>query len=213
MVCKGLNVRLPCESIPFLDHHSESVVAVWTKQLLSWQSVVALYVLVLLINTVGPRRQHCKHSIKWAFGLTALLSYLFPYARYLRPICKVCREAKVFTEGLLKWVKRERDDSSCRLERKPHHPSGKRSSSLESLLQRYQGDKRYTLLQNTFCHGFCFVEHVRNFQVKGKVNSITLDSCKKTSIVFDSLLSQVEVINCQKVQIQVLIFIPSFQEL
>ncbi|VBB28639.1 unnamed protein product [Acanthocheilonema viteae] len=29
-------------------------------------------------------------------------------------------------------------------------------------------------------------------QIKGKVNSVTLDSCKKTSVVFDSLLSQFE---------------------
>ncbi|KHN70804.1 Adenylyl cyclase-associated protein 1 [Toxocara canis] len=46
-------------------------------------------------------------------------------------------------------------------------------------------------------------------QVKGKVNSITLDSCTKTSIVFDSLLSQVEVINCQGVQIQTLGTMPT----
>ena len=41
-------------------------------------------------------------------------------------------------------------------------------------------------------------------QIKGKVNSVTVDSCKKTSVVFDSLLSQVEVINCQSVEIQTL---------
>lgn len=38
----------------------------------------------------------------------------------------------------------------------------------------------------------------------GKVNSITLDSCKKTSLVFDSVVSAVEFINCQSVQMQVL---------
>uniref|UniRef100_A0A1I7V7Y5 Adenylyl cyclase-associated protein n=1 Tax=Loa loa TaxID=7209 RepID=A0A1I7V7Y5_LOALO len=46
-------------------------------------------------------------------------------------------------------------------------------------------------------------------QIKGKVNSITLDSCKKTSVVFDSLLSQFEVINCQSVQIQTLGSMPT----
>ncbi|KAM3728925.1 Adenylyl cyclase-associated protein [Dirofilaria immitis] len=46
-------------------------------------------------------------------------------------------------------------------------------------------------------------------QIKGKVNSVTLDSCKKTSIVFDSLLSQLEVINCQSVQIQTLGAMPT----
>ena len=38
----------------------------------------------------------------------------------------------------------------------------------------------------------------------GKVNSVTLDSCKKTSVVFDSVVSAVEFINCQSVQMQVL---------
>lgn len=38
--------------------------------------------------------------------------------------------------------------------------------------------------------------------VKGKINSITLDSCKKTCIVFDDLVSFVEFINCQSVQAQ-----------
>lgn len=39
--------------------------------------------------------------------------------------------------------------------------------------------------------------------IKGKLNSITLDSCIKTSIVFDSLVSSIEFINCQSVQMQV----------
>ncbi|VDK59019.1 unnamed protein product [Cylicostephanus goldi] len=38
--------------------------------------------------------------------------------------------------------------------------------------------------------------------VKGKVNSITLDSCKKTSIVFDAIVAQCEAINCQSIQLQ-----------
>ncbi|VDK88541.1 unnamed protein product [Litomosoides sigmodontis] len=46
-------------------------------------------------------------------------------------------------------------------------------------------------------------------QIKGKVNSVTLDSCKKTSVIFDSLLSQLEVINCQSVQIQTLGAMPT----
>lgn len=39
--------------------------------------------------------------------------------------------------------------------------------------------------------------------VKGKINSITLDSCKKTSVVFDSVVAAMEFINCQSVQMQV----------
>lgn len=45
--------------------------------------------------------------------------------------------------------------------------------------------------------------------VKGKLNSITLDSCKRTSVVFDSLVSAVEFINCQSVQMQVLGKVPT----
>jgi len=40
-------------------------------------------------------------------------------------------------------------------------------------------------------------------QVKGKVNSITLDNCKKCAVVFDSVVSTCEFINCQSVQCQV----------
>lgn len=45
--------------------------------------------------------------------------------------------------------------------------------------------------------------------VKGKINSIVLDSCKKTSVVFDSLVSAIEFINCQSVQMQVLGKVPT----
>lgn len=40
-------------------------------------------------------------------------------------------------------------------------------------------------------------------QVKGKVNSITLDSCKKTAVVFEDAISMVEFVNCQSVKCQV----------
>eukprot|EP00730_Choanoeca_flexa_P003399 TRINITY_DN11396_c0_g1_i4.p1 TRINITY_DN11396_c0_g1~~TRINITY_DN11396_c0_g1_i4.p1 ORF type:complete len:480 (+),score=179.98 TRINITY_DN11396_c0_g1_i4:32-1441(+) len=40
-------------------------------------------------------------------------------------------------------------------------------------------------------------------QVKGKVNSITVDGCKKVAIVFDNLVSAFEIVNCQRIQVQV----------
>jgi len=46
-------------------------------------------------------------------------------------------------------------------------------------------------------------------QVKGKINSVVMDSCKKCSIVFDSLVSSVEFVNCQSVQMQVLGKVPT----
>jgi len=38
--------------------------------------------------------------------------------------------------------------------------------------------------------------------VQGKLNSITVDSCKKLSLVFDDIVSMVEFINCQGIQAQ-----------
>ncbi|XP_012521494.2 uncharacterized protein LOC105827857 isoform X1 [Monomorium pharaonis] len=45
--------------------------------------------------------------------------------------------------------------------------------------------------------------------IKGKVNSIVMDSCRKSSVVFDSLVSSIEFVNCQSVQMQVLGKVPT----
>ncbi|XP_017790023.1 PREDICTED: adenylyl cyclase-associated protein 1 isoform X2 [Habropoda laboriosa] len=45
--------------------------------------------------------------------------------------------------------------------------------------------------------------------VKGKVNTITMDSCRKSSVVFDSVVSSIEFVNCQSVQMQVLGKVPT----
>lgn len=42
--------------------------------------------------------------------------------------------------------------------------------------------------------------------IKGKVNSIVMDSCRKSSVVFDSVVSSIEFVNCQSVQMQVFIY-------
>merc|ERR1711916_74759 len=46
-------------------------------------------------------------------------------------------------------------------------------------------------------------------QIQGKVNSICLDSCSKTGLVFTDAVSVVEVINCKSVQVQVTGRVPS----
>uniref|UniRef100_A0A8C1SEA1 Adenylyl cyclase-associated protein n=1 Tax=Cyprinus carpio TaxID=7962 RepID=A0A8C1SEA1_CYPCA len=46
-------------------------------------------------------------------------------------------------------------------------------------------------------------------QVKGKINSITLDNCKKLGLVFDDVVGIVEVINCKDVKVQVMGKIPT----
>lgn len=39
--------------------------------------------------------------------------------------------------------------------------------------------------------------------IKGKVNAITLDSCKKVALVIDTVVSSVDTVNCKSVQIQI----------
>uniref|UniRef100_A0A674DYL5 CAP, adenylate cyclase-associated protein 1 (yeast) n=1 Tax=Salmo trutta TaxID=8032 RepID=A0A674DYL5_SALTR len=46
-------------------------------------------------------------------------------------------------------------------------------------------------------------------QIKGKINSITLDNCKKLGLVFDDVVGIVEVINCRDVKVQVLGKVPT----
>ncbi|KAI8802268.1 adenylate cyclase associated N terminal-domain-containing protein [Cladochytrium replicatum] len=40
-------------------------------------------------------------------------------------------------------------------------------------------------------------------QIKGKVNAITLDNCKKSGLVVESVVSTVDAINCKSVQVQI----------
>lgn len=45
--------------------------------------------------------------------------------------------------------------------------------------------------------------------VKGKCNSVSVDNCKKTSVVFDDIVSMVEFINCQSVKAQAMGKVPT----
>lgn len=45
--------------------------------------------------------------------------------------------------------------------------------------------------------------------IKGKVNSIFMDSCRKSSVVFDTVVSSIEFVNCQSAQMQVLGKVPT----
>uniref|UniRef100_A0A7N4PJL0 Adenylyl cyclase-associated protein n=1 Tax=Sarcophilus harrisii TaxID=9305 RepID=A0A7N4PJL0_SARHA len=46
-------------------------------------------------------------------------------------------------------------------------------------------------------------------QIKGKINSITIDNCKKFGLVFDNVVGIVEVINSKDIQIQVMGRVPT----
>ncbi|GAM18318.1 hypothetical protein SAMD00019534_014930 [Acytostelium subglobosum LB1] len=40
-------------------------------------------------------------------------------------------------------------------------------------------------------------------QIKGKINAITLDNCKKTAVVFENAVASCEIVNCNSVEVQV----------
>lgn len=46
-------------------------------------------------------------------------------------------------------------------------------------------------------------------QIKGKINSIILDNCKKLGLVFENVVGIVEIINCKAIQLQVLGTVPT----
>jgi len=45
--------------------------------------------------------------------------------------------------------------------------------------------------------------------VKGKINSIVMDNCTKTALVFDGLISALDIVNCKSVQAQTLGVLPT----
>lgn len=45
--------------------------------------------------------------------------------------------------------------------------------------------------------------------ISGKVNAVTLDSCRKTGVVFDTAIASFEIVNCTSVEVQVQNKVPS----
>lgn len=71
--------------------------------------------------------------------------------------------------------------------------------------QEYQKSNPNLLVDNAEMNNVVYVFKSENstITVKGKINSIFLDSCKKCSVLFDSVVSSIEFVNCQSVQMQV----------
>lgn len=78
-------------------------------------------------------------------------------------------------------------------------------------LIEYQKSNRGLLVENAEMNNVVYVFRCQDsvLTVKGKINSIVMDSCKKCSILFDSVVSSVEFVNCQSVQMQVLGKVPT----
>ncbi|XP_063154980.1 adenylyl cyclase-associated protein 2 [Candoia aspera] len=75
----------------------------------------------------------------------------------------------------------------------------------------YQEDKNDLLISDTELKqvAYIFKCSKSTLQIKGKVNSIIVDNCKKFGLVFDNVVGIVEVINSKDIQIQVLGKVPT----
>ena len=72
-------------------------------------------------------------------------------------------------------------------------------------LIEYQKSNSGLLVENAEMNNVVYMFKCQDstLTVKGKINSIVIDSCKKCSILFESLVSSIEFVNCQSVQMQV----------
>uniref|UniRef100_A0A8C6XSK7 Cyclase associated actin cytoskeleton regulatory protein 2 n=1 Tax=Naja naja TaxID=35670 RepID=A0A8C6XSK7_NAJNA len=75
----------------------------------------------------------------------------------------------------------------------------------------YQEDKNDLLISDTELKqvAYIFKCNKSTLQIKGKVNSIIVDNCKKFGLVFHNVVGIVEVINSKDIQIQVLGKVPT----
>ncbi|KAJ9597626.1 hypothetical protein L9F63_011532, partial [Diploptera punctata] len=78
------------------------------------------------------------------------------------------------------------------------------------IVEHHQGNHSL-VIDNVEMNNVVYMFNCRDstLTVKGKLNSIFLDSCRKSSVVFDNLVSSVEFVNCQSVQMQVLGKVPT----
>ena len=78
-------------------------------------------------------------------------------------------------------------------------------------LIEYQRNNNSLLVENAEMNNVVYMFKCESsvLTVKGKVNNIVFDSCKKCSLVFDSVVASIEFVNCQSVQMQVLGFVPT----
>ncbi|XP_077989965.1 adenylyl cyclase-associated protein 1-like isoform X2 [Glandiceps talaboti] len=93
--------------------------------------------------------------------------------------------------------------------KKPHPPKLELNGS--KWLVEYQEGNKNIVIETTALKQTVYIYKCNNctIQVKGKINSITADGCKKTGIALDSLVSSLDIINCQSVQAQVMEKIPT----
>ncbi|KAI5635593.1 adenylyl cyclase-associated protein 1 isoform X2 [Phthorimaea operculella] len=72
-------------------------------------------------------------------------------------------------------------------------------------LIEYQKGNPNLLVENADMNNVVYMYRCRDsaVTVKGKINGVVLDSCTKCAVLFDNLVSSVEFVNCQSVQMQI----------
>jgi len=73
-----------------------------------------------------------------------------------------------------------------------------------------QVDNRTICIEDTEAKQTCYVYKCTRttIQIKGKINAIVVDSCTKCAIVFENLVSSVDIVNCNSIEMQVLGAVP-----
>uniref|UniRef100_A0A8C9BTV2 Adenylyl cyclase-associated protein n=1 Tax=Phocoena sinus TaxID=42100 RepID=A0A8C9BTV2_PHOSS len=95
------------------------------------------------------------------------------------------------------------------------HPPKKHAPVLELEGKKwrveYQEDRNDLVISETELRqvAYIFKCSKSTLQIKGKINSITIDSCKKLGLVLDSVVGIVEVINSKDIQMQVMGKVPT----
>ncbi|XP_024619675.1 adenylyl cyclase-associated protein 2 isoform X4 [Neophocaena asiaeorientalis asiaeorientalis] len=95
------------------------------------------------------------------------------------------------------------------------HPPKKHAPVLELEGKKwrveYQEDRNDLVISETELRqvAYIFKCSKSTLQIKGKINSITIDSCKKLGLVLDNVVGIVEVINSKDIQMQVMGKVPT----
>ncbi|CAG8498544.1 10682_t:CDS:2 [Paraglomus occultum] len=72
-------------------------------------------------------------------------------------------------------------------------------------IENYENDSN-VMLDQAAINQTVYIYGCKNstIQVKGKVNTVTIDSCQKTGVLLESVVAAVDVVNCKSVQLQIL---------
>lgn len=75
----------------------------------------------------------------------------------------------------------------------------------------YQNGNRNIVIENPEAKQTVYIYKCKDstIQIKGKVNSICLDNCVKTAVVFENAIATLETVNCTSVELQILGRVPS----